>query len=265
ADDPRVAAMARSSAARTVTFGIEQDADYRARDVSAVWPKGVSFVLEHDGKEHRVETGLFGAHFAPNVLASLATAHIAGMPLEDAVAAVREIVPLEGRMSEVKSPDGVTFIRDDYKAPWWGLPFTVEFIRDAQAMRKVLVLGEMSDNPGDKATKFRRVINSALDHVACIVVVGPAGRKLNSALLEHERVEVCDTIDEARRYLASFLLSGDLVVLKGIVADHLERLARARVETVGCWRSRCGRKHLCSECDLLVIPAGPDATAEQRS
>ena len=46
---------------------------------------------------------------------------------------------------------------------------------------------------------------------------------------------------------------------------YVERLARARVETVGCWRSRCGRKHLCSECDLLVIPAGPDATAEQRS
>ncbi|MEZ5329323.1 MAG: hypothetical protein R3F19_30095 [Verrucomicrobiales bacterium] len=167
-------------------------------------------------------------------------------------------------MSEVKAPDGVTFIRDDYKAPWWGLPFTVAFIRDAQAERKVLVLGEMSDNPGDKATKFRRVINSALDHVHRIVVVGPAGRKLNSALLEHDRVEVCDTIEAANRYLTGVLQSGDLVVLKGIVADHLERLARVRVEPVGCWRSRCGRKHLCSECDLLKVPAGPDDPTEQQ-
>ena len=113
ADDSRVAAMAKDTVARPVTFGIENAATYRARDVSAAWPRGVSFVLEHDGQTHHVETGLFGAHFAPNVLASLATAHTAGMPLEDAVAALGDVEPLEGRMSEVKAPDGVTFIRDD--------------------------------------------------------------------------------------------------------------------------------------------------------
>ncbi|MEZ5329322.1 MAG: Mur ligase family protein [Verrucomicrobiales bacterium] len=90
ADDPRVIAMASVSPACAVTFGIKKEATYRARDVTAAWPQGLSFILEHHGENHRVETGLFGVHFAPNVLASLATAHTAGMPLEDAIAALRE-------------------------------------------------------------------------------------------------------------------------------------------------------------------------------
>lgn len=256
ADDPRVSAMAAQSKARVVTFGIANAADYRACDVTSAWPGTVSFVLEHGDEHHRVETSLFGAHLAPNVLASLAVAHIVGMPLATAISAVREVKPIGGRMSEVRAAGGVTFIRDDYKAPWWGLPLTVDFVREATAGRKILVLGELSDNPGNKATKFRRFINSALDHADLVVVAGPAETKLNKSLREHGRVEVCPTVEGANRFLSGWLQAGDLVVIKGNIADHLERLAHSRSGKVGCWRNRCSRALHCTVCDQLAQPAG---------
>ena len=258
ADDARVVAMATLTKARVVTFGIQTEADYRACEISAAWPDPISFVLEHNGEFHPVQTSLFGRHFVPNVLASLAVAHTVGMPLAAAIAAVRGIKPLDGRLSEVRAPDGVTFILDDYKAPWWGLPLTVDFITEARAKRKILVLGEMSDNPGDKATKLRRLINSTLDHVDRVVVVGPSGRKLNTALLQNEKVTVSNSAHEAHQFLNDFLKTGDLVVLKGNIVDHLERLAHARVGDVGCWRSRCGRGGHCAACDLMAQAADPD-------
>jgi UDP-N-acetylmuramoyl-tripeptide--D-alanyl-D-alanine ligase len=258
ADDHRVAAMADESKARVVTFGIEKDADYRAREISARWPATLGFKVEHQGKCYSVETQLFGAHLAPNILACLAAAHTCGLPIEDVIDELRTIFPVEGRMSQVKTEAGVTFIRDDFKAPWWGLPLTIDFICKADASRKILVLGEMSDNPGNKARKFRRLINTAVDQLDLIVVVGEAASQLNETLRNNEKMRAFHTILEADRFLAENLKAGDLVVLKGIAADHLERLARARIGTVGCWRSRCGRKYLCSQCDLIATAAGPD-------
>ena len=257
ADDERVAAMGAESKARVVTFGIANEADYRASDVTAAWPETLGFVLVHNGERHRVTTMFHGIHMAPNVLAALAAADVAGMPLKEAIAAIGEVLPVDGRMSETKAPGNVTFIRDDYKAPWWALPLTIDFISEARAKRKVLVLGEMSDNPGNKGRKFRRIINSALGSVDVVIIAGPASDQLNESLRNDSRVEVFQTVREANDFLSGYLQSEDLVVLKGMLADHLERLASSRGEGgVECWRSRCGRNIQCSACDLREAPAG---------
>src|SRR5690606_22407233 len=50
------------------------------------------------------------------------------------------------------------------------------------------------------------------------------------------------------------LRPGDLVLLKGSnLADHLSRLALARLRTVNCWRERCGRNLQCAYCDRLEL------------
>ena len=51
-------------------------------------------------------------------------------------------------MEVVQHPDGVTFIRDDFKAPLWSIPAALQFMREARAQRKVVVIGTISDFPG---------------------------------------------------------------------------------------------------------------------
>lgn len=258
ADDPNVLAMAAASRARVVTFGLSEGADFRAENVRSRWPEPLSFALVHGGTKHDVVTRLHGRHLAPNVLAGLAAAHAAGMPLAKAVRAVRDVEPVSGRMSELRSPDGVAFIRDDFKAPWWGIPLTLEFLADASAGRKIAVLGAMSDNPGNKGRKFRRLIAMAAEIADVVVLVGEAAGELNEQLRGVPKIKPMPDIAAARTFLDDFLRRGDLVLLKGMLADHLERLAWARSREVGCWRARCGRKIQCSACEFLRTVAEPN-------
>ena len=252
ADDSRVWEMRHATQARTVSYGIESEGvDYSASNVVSHWPHKLQFDLSHEGNTHRVETKLIGGHFLPNVLASLACAHQVGMALDRAIEAVKNIRPIEGRMSEHRDDSGVRFVRDDYKSPWWGLPFIAEFVEQAEAKRKILVLGEMSDNPGNKQTKFCRFINEVLEHTDLVVVAGPTTTKLNRSLRDHPKVRVCDTIEKASKWLDGYLCEGDLVVLKARIDDHLERVFHNRTFEVTCWRERCGKVISCSGCSSL--------------
>ena len=52
-------------------------------------------------------------------------------------------------MYPVESPDGVTFICDDIKAPVWAIPAALDFLRRATAKRKIVILGTLSDYLGN--------------------------------------------------------------------------------------------------------------------
>ncbi len=55
---------------------------------------------------------------------------------------------IPGKDEPVTTPDGVTFIRDDCKAPLWTVRESLEFMRNATAKRKIVVVGTLSDYPG---------------------------------------------------------------------------------------------------------------------
>ena len=252
ADDSRVLAMRDETDAGIVTYGTaNQEADYLAFDVESRWPDKLCFGLRANGHTYQVATQFLGEHFLTNVLAAIACANAVGIEMDDILGVLEQVVPLGGRMSESEDGRGVFFVRDDYKAPWWGLEFTADFVRSARATRKILVLGEMSDNPGNKKTKFSRFINGIKEDVDRVVVVGPTVSKLTSSLKKDPKVSVFYEIEEASSFLDQFLEKGDLVVLKSRIDDHLERLYHHRVSNVNCWQSRCGRKIECRECDQL--------------
>jgi UDP-N-acetylmuramoyl-tripeptide--D-alanyl-D-alanine ligase len=43
-------------------------------------------------------------------------------------------------MQPIQHPDGVTFIRDDWKAPLWSMPAALQFMREARARRNMTSL-----------------------------------------------------------------------------------------------------------------------------
>ena len=262
-DDPRVAAMRSETKARVVSYSEgNASADYVAMEVSSSWPQPLTFVLKCERGEYRVTTQLFGKHLVSSVLASLACAIELGVPAEVALEVIKDVAPVEGRMSRGSDGKGVSFIRDDVKAPWWALPFTKEFLEDAVAKRKILVIGEMSDNPGNKKRKFSRFLTSMYESVDLIAVVGPGIRKVNKTVLENDKVMAFGTVKEASLGLDEVLRAGDLVVLKGMIGDHLERIYHARNQEVGCWQTRCGLSVQCSKCEQLSVNVAPAESSE---
>lgn len=260
ADDPRVIAMRSLFAGRTITYGIDEQAMVHGAAVESSWPNRLSLTVTWLDQSVRVETQLCGSHWAPVVLAAIATAVALGVPLATAAEALTKVKPFEGRMYPVELGDGVTFIRDDWKAPFWTIKPTLEFMQQARAKRKIIVMGTLSDYTGDSSKRYSEVAKKALASANCVLFVGPrSSASLRAKRNANDQLFAFPSARDASTFLSSYLRTGDLVLLKGSTrADHLERLILARNGKVACWRSGCGRVYYCNEPEWLkqVNPAG---------
>jgi UDP-N-acetylmuramyl pentapeptide synthase len=259
ADDPLVAEMARDCRARVVTYGLHNEADFGAEIVTDRWPARLTLRISHGGETVPLQTQLLAGYHASNVLAAVATACSLGVPLEQAAQAVGRHEPTPGRMSVYTSARGVTFIRDDWKAPAWSLLGVMKYMADAQAARKVIVLGTISDGDG-RPRLYRDAVIAALAAADRVLLVGPRASASYRRLHQRggDKLLAFASVHDASRWLTDYVRAGDLVLLKGSTkADHLARLALALDQDVRCWRTRCDRKLLCDRCRLSGLPAGP--------
>jgi UDP-N-acetylmuramyl pentapeptide synthase len=266
ADDPYVLAMGDRTRARVVTYGISREAVVRGSEVRSNWPERLSLSVRHQGEQIRVHTQLVGEHWASTVLAALAASVACGIPLRRAVAVIESTRPVDGRLSPVEIPGGVTFMRDDWKASLWTVPVALRVLETAQAARKIAIIGTLSDYPGASSRKYRDIATQALAVADTAIFVGPNSHRVDKvrSRLGGERLLVFDWVCELDRFLQDYLRPGDLVLVKGSGAsDHLERLVLSRTGDIACWRERCGRMKFCSACELrhdTFVPSEmPDA------
>jgi UDP-N-acetylmuramoyl-tripeptide--D-alanyl-D-alanine ligase len=276
ADDPRVAAMRGDVRARVLTFGRHADADFRMENVSSVWPERLSFDLLFGGERRRVQTQLAGEHVAGSALAAIAIAHTFGISIADAAGRLERIPPTSRRMSFLALDSGVAVVRDDFKATSDSLDEVLHFVDQAQATRKIVVIGRISDHPGRSRSVYTSFVHAAQRVADLVVLVGERAEELwgrdrrrsPDFLAEFSggraKVELFETVQDASRFFKDELRSGDLVLLKGSGAsDHLERIVLEHRTGVQCWRARCGRVVACDECELLDVPARPNDPLEQ--
>ena len=95
-----------------------------------------------------------GTHWIPSVLGAIGGGLAAGMTLDECAKGIASVAPFDGRMQPVDTPEGVTFIRDDYKAPLWTVDACFEFMKVARAQRKIIVIGELQDIASQKGAKL---------------------------------------------------------------------------------------------------------------
>jgi aminoacyl-tRNA hydrolase len=224
ADDPLVRGMAQRTRAHVLSYGLAEDATLRATNVSARWPERLSFSVHYEGRTAEVRTQLCGAHLVANVLAALGAGVALGIPLEEAARAVGAVPPFEFRLCPLEHPDGFTIVRDDYKAPLWSIPAALEFMRDATANRKVIVLGTLSDYAGPSDRTYLRVAKQALEVADRVVFVGNHSAKVLKAK-RGDALQAFYSAEAAAEHLHDWLAPGDLVLLKGSPIDELERIS----------------------------------------
>jgi len=251
ADDPYVYQMRKRTRARVITYGLSGDAMVLGEGVSCAWPRPMSLDVCYAEERLHVQTRLLGEHWAYAVLAALSTGIAAGVSLERAAQAVEAFDPIPYRMSPHHTPDGVTFISDNCKAPLWSIPACLNFMRTAKAERKVVVMGSISDTPRSFCDRYRAVVRQTPDVVDKIVFVGEHARSALRARPrpEDDRVIAFDTLYQLNSFLSNYLKTGDLVLLKGTeYVDHLQRIVLSRTNGIACWREKCGKHRFCSDC-----------------
>lgn len=271
-DDGLVRELADRTPARVLPVGRSGQAELRAVNVTARWPQRLTFDAVHGAERVRVRTRLLGEHLLGSALAALAVGLVLDLPLVQAAAALETAEPTPRRMSAVTHPDGVTFIRDDFKAPADSLPEVLHFMREATATRKVGVFGQISDFRGRSRRTYSDAARHAIATLNAVVFVGErpvdhwglyCGSGADQRQLRQQlglgangaggRMYVFKTVEQATGFLSGYLRMGDLVLLKGSgPTDHLERILLSRQRPVSCWLARCGRINGCDDCELLT-------------
>jgi UDP-N-acetylmuramyl pentapeptide synthase len=254
ADDARVMQMASASRARIVTFGISSGADLRAESIVSQWPERLRLRVRWNNEVVDVHTQLNGRHQAGCVMAVLATACALSVPLRVAARAVERFRAHTARMSVLETSAGVTFVRDDFKAPWWSLPSSIEFVADAKAERKMIVLATISDYGGNARAIYRRATALALEAADQVILIGARAEGLEEhfSAMAGDRLLAFATVQDAAGHVHSTARRGDFIFLKGSYSDHLSRIALVFDGEVNCWLRSCKRTIFCEQCRLLT-------------
>lgn len=263
-DDPLVRAIGEGCGRRVIWIGQGEGATLRLCEARSRYPAPLTLKVEYAGRTYEVATALHGRQQALSVLAALGVGLAAGVPLEAAIAALAQASIAPARMQIMKAEDGVVFVRDDWKAPMWSLQAPLEFMREAQAVRKVVVIGTLSECSLSSSKVYPKVARQALEVGELVVFVGAhALRALKARRDPDDRaLHAFPDIRDAAAFLRAELRAGDLVLVKGShKADHLTRLILDRSQPVQCWDDRCRRATLCELCPQLraVPPGGGEA------
>jgi UDP-N-acetylmuramoyl-tripeptide--D-alanyl-D-alanine ligase len=260
ADDPRVAAMTPPAGCTVRRFGARADADVQGEAISTRWPERLSLRVSCAGETEIVQTQLVGEHWMPVVLASLAVACHAGLPLRQAATALRQVPPVVGRMQPVRLPGGATVLRDDYNAAIDTLDAGLRVLEGAAVARRILLVTDFSDFGKNRKHRLRHLARAAARSADVAVFVGESaaygGRQAVEAGMAPERVRDFRTLEETARFLRSELGLGDLLLLKGRTTDHATRVFHALLGPIQCWKTTCRRRIPCDECwELGARPA----------
>jgi UDP-N-acetylmuramoyl-tripeptide--D-alanyl-D-alanine ligase len=181
ADDPLVAAMARRTPARVLSFGTSGDVAWRGLELDELGRP--SFELGYDGGWTPVRLLEAGAHQVANAAAAAAMATSAGVPWADVVAALgtaRSLSPW--RMALHQRADGLVVVNDSYNANPASMRAALDAlaaIGDKGGRRTVAVLGEMLEL-GDESREEHAGVgtHAAALGVGVVLTVGEAAEAI---------------------------------------------------------------------------------------
>lgn len=251
-DDAYVQEIGRLATCQVVWVGEDETSTVRLLSAESVWPAPLTVTVQFGDRRFHIRTKLHGVHNARNVAMSLGVAVALNLPVEEAITAIEQVGPEEGRMQPFSTSDGITFLRDDWKAPLWSLESAFDFMRQASSRRKVIVLGTVSDYSLSASKLYPKVARQAMEAADLVLFVGPHAARACKAEPGSDRLRGFESLAQASEFLKLALRPGDLVLLKGSnKADHLVRLIIDRESPVRCWVHGCGRSEFCRPCGAL--------------
>jgi UDP-N-acetylmuramoyl-tripeptide--D-alanyl-D-alanine ligase len=263
ADDPRVLAMAARTAARVVTFGVDdqsaqiqpaqiqpaqiqpaqiQPAQIQPAEIRAVGVRlddlgRPSFTLLTPEGQAEVTLRLHGAHTVPDAVAAAALARELGLGLADIADGLSAAVARSRwRMEVHRRPDGVTVINDAYNANPESVRAALAALRHlARDGRGFAVLGHMAEL-GEVSRASHEDIGefAARAELAGLIAVGEEAEPILAGARRvrswtGEALAVPDGT-AALDALANQLKPGDVVLVKASRAAHLEGVAADLLE-----------------------------------
>ena len=215
----------------TITYGVNNTAcDYVAKNIKNFGTDGTQFDVLVDGKSHTVTVKTAGVHNVYNALAAIAVGRKMNIEIEDIIEGIREFQLSSMRM-EIKSVNGITVINDCYNAAPDSIKAALSVLGDANAKRKIAVLGDVLEM-GGFAQDALFEIGKNMSKIDILVTVGDIAKNIARGAGNAEVGEIMcfNEVPEAIKFLENTILEEDAVLIKASRGMHFEKIAEALEE-----------------------------------
>ncbi len=138
ADDKKFQNINELSKARVISYGVENEADYRAVNIQ-LSSTSSQFDLVYQSNIYHVETNLVAMYNVYNLLASIAALHETGMSIETILSACKYIPQIEGRLEQIDCGQDFHVIVDFAHTPD-GMEKMMQFGREIAKEHKVIAV-----------------------------------------------------------------------------------------------------------------------------
>ncbi len=243
-DDERVARFAEVAKGPAIRFGTREDADFQAEAIEERGIEGVEFDFVSRGRRARLQLPLMGRHNVMNALAALAAASVWGIGANEAKEVFPSLTAADKRGEVVRFEDGFTVINDTYNSSPTALSALVTLLAQTPGYRRrILASGEMLELGSSSPELHKECgrLAAALRNIDWIVGVQGHAADFVAAAIQaghsQERTAFFENSAEAGKFLSEFVMSGDLVLLKGSRGVHMEKV----LETINAHHRRSGR------------------------
>lgn len=232
-DDPRVSKLAQRTNCRALLVGEGSHNHLRADNVE-IGRNQIRFLVD----EEHYEVFCTGRHHVTSALAAITIGREWGMNAAEIAEGLRSFVPVPGRC-RIEEIGPWTVIDDTYNANPASAKAACEVLAGFDAPgRKLLVVGDMLEL-GPHAAEWHRNLgewaaDSRIDYLAAI---GQLAKQVVAGALTGgmapRQVTHCPNFDRLMQVLQRWLQPGDVLLVKGSRATHMERvIARLREDSV---------------------------------
>ncbi|HYE60194.1 MAG TPA: UDP-N-acetylmuramoyl-tripeptide--D-alanyl-D-alanine ligase [Candidatus Kapabacteria bacterium] len=240
-DDEEVYALRQKTDGDVITFGLHPEADVRGSDFSVRtdtetgWPTGIMFKVTHKGSVVPIYVpGTIGEHIIYPTLAAITVAVASGMHLVEISQTMQSVLLPPGRMRLISGIKGTFIIDDSYNAspePLRAALQTIAQITPQNQGKRYAVLGDMLEQGRYTVDAHRiagfRIAEAGID---MLITVGDAMKHAAASAkeggLSDFQIASFSYADEAGKFLQEKLSKGDVVLVKGSRAMHMEKVVK---------------------------------------
>lgn len=231
-----------------LTYGFDQDATVSADPNASIAKlpdgtseeyRGITTKVNYQGSHIPVQLPhVMSRQHIYAALAAIAVGTAFNMNLVDIAKALREFKPLPGRMQLLVGVRGSWIIDDTYNAAPESMIAALQTLETLESVhgKRIAVLGDMLELGEETVAAHERVAETAKNAADVVITVGQRGKiiaeRLRSLGFSKENLHVCDRSlgereeENPGRILEKLLKKGDVALVKGSRAMHMERIVK---------------------------------------
>jgi UDP-N-acetylmuramoyl-tripeptide--D-alanyl-D-alanine ligase len=224
---------------KSVTFGLNPNADVSAEKIRKRGRHGVSFILRIIGIREEIHLSATGEHNIVNALAAAATSWAMEIAHPIICQGLTAFKPVSGRMEIIPLKNGAFIINDTYNANPASVREALKTLRDLRGNHhSAVILGDMLEL-GDSASQMHEDMGSLMADIGvdAIFLKGRFSQATASGALKRnmpeDRIFFFETPNEIVPCLKSSSKEGDWILVKGSRMMKMEDIVRTLIEVFG--------------------------------